>query len=546
MGNTNKSERNINLSIYGKDRKKIIGFNKYNTQFILNNINPKNEFNDWIEIVPEVTNTRTSNLNIKSDFILTPSDISYYNETDYKELIRYYKSSRSCSLVPFLYTISSSNFSIHKNSIRDDLMLSLIDSLTSSLGLSSEERLSKFITSLEKVEEKSINGHVHRATFRDIDNFLIFKSPKSSSDSIRHEVVVGLLFLNNLRNPFDSNGKNYGIVNGKKYGMPIPNFSMIYGILEDKSLNFSIQENINPSISFRDFCKTCSSEEFIMYYLQAMLALREANLRYNFTHYDLHPGNLLLRDTSDNYIPYYTSRGKEYIKCNGKIITFIDYGSSYVEDKNQKIGSIPMEKYHIYNDRSNLIHDVYKLLCMSLKHFKDPYLGSFLIKYFNKEESIDEILEKQKINLYSCPIVEDFDIDDWIEYLRNIYPDILVNKEFSYLKETLEIDINQVRTPKDFLEFYDVMFNSESIEPSVLLELITDFFKNIKNTVSKEKKYIKEIITGNLSIKTKLQKLNTRLKVIEFSISFADNLKRSSLISLKEFIIREAKFLESY
>uniref|UniRef100_A0A6C0AEG7 Protein kinase domain-containing protein n=1 Tax=viral metagenome TaxID=1070528 RepID=A0A6C0AEG7_9ZZZZ len=457
----------------------------------------------------------------------------------------------SKDLIPYLYNLDPETLKneINENYYNGELMkvLTCISSsftvYTGENSLSGNERIREFITKLRQIGAESVNGFALTASLKDKDNFFIVKAPRDpTNNELLHEVSVAFMGLNNLRNPLPVREKN-----GMKYGMAIPNFANIYGMVHcsqpfidssekgkkevlawcnkhNLAVDYAIYENVSPGIDFSTFNKTCNPNEFIMYYLQTLLALREAILRCGFTHYDLHTENGILRKVSENdiYIPYFTSKGKEYIKSYGIIVTIIDFGTSHVEEYTKdgrtihygKTGTQSMDKYGIYRDKCNPICDVYKLLCFSLmdmyyaKNFKCFNIISKLLKYFNKTEDPIEIIKRQEPGktYYFLPydeVTKNFNIDDFIQYCRkfifeNDLEDPLYDqppedsnvincekycKNFNEEMNIIGLDINRdIPIPVTFTSFYD-SFGSLKYKYEITEEI-------------REKKRIKNLYTG--------------------------------------------------
>ncbi|PWG73572.1 hypothetical protein DF186_22380, partial [Enterococcus hirae] len=74
------------------------------------------------------------------------------------------------------------------------------------------------------------------------------------------------------------------------------------------------------------------TKEFVMrVYFQIVMALAVEYHEFDFTHYDLHAGNVLIQATPGNrfYLIPYTFEGRTvYIKTN-VIVKIIDYGLSH-------------------------------------------------------------------------------------------------------------------------------------------------------------------------------------------------------------------------
>ena len=101
-----------------------------------------------------------------------------------------------------------------------------------------------------------------------------------------------------------------------------------------------------------------------------------ANKMIDFTHYDLHTGNILIRDINIEkfQIQYDTENGVEYITTD-LIATFIDFGMSHIYNEDLIIAGDHIENghygvynflyYDVYPNKSWIMSDIYKVLLYS-------------------------------------------------------------------------------------------------------------------------------------------------------------------------------------
>ena len=540
------------------------------------------------------------------------------------EFIRKFKSCpegiKAEQIIPYINGINPEKFKseFKENFYNGDLMkvmTCLASSFTLYSGenaLSGRDRIKEFISNMKEIGGGAYGYALSASLINDkADNFFVVKGPKSVKhfDELVHEVAVAFIGTNDLRNPF------FPPADSKKdYGMAIPNFSYIYGIAHcsapfidssDKNtkqvlawcntnnmaVDYAIYENISPVQDFAKFNKNCTASEFMMYYMQTMLALREAILRCEFTHYDLHTENAMLKKVSDKdiYIPYYTSRGKEYIRAEGQIVTIIDYGMSHVVEytkDGRKIhygiaGSSSMEPNSIYRDKCTPICDVYKLLGFSLrdmiraKNNTCYEILKSLLEYFNKEETPEEIILKQEPGekgfyyaIPNTPETENFDIDNWIEYCRSfIEENDLINPFVSKVPKkskimhcdgncqtfdeemiTLGIDLkSEIPVPNTFVGFYDsygnLKFRSEN----------TDTVKEKEKYVKIYKKLAKNFMNNfNIAFEIMMEKILSNERnihvFVKTSLPIDNNMlfNRSFLKTIKNSYSTYVQFFNSY
>lgn len=508
-----------------------------------------------------------------------------------KELIQNFKACPDFydpkDLIPYLYNLNDFN-GLKKELVFNGNANKMVTCLTKSLTTNSEidgyERFKYLIKKIKKLDVNSANGFVFIADFI-VDDLFVVKVPQNLKDNAEmiHEVAVGFYATNDLRSNIGEQNKN-----GKLYGTAIPNFSYIYGIIgcsspsveygkviswcdsTNSSANYAIYENISDSVSFTAFVKTCSYEEFIMNFLQIVLALREASLRSNFTHYDLHTGNVIVRNIGHEfYIPYYTSRGLEYIKSSGTIPTIIDYGMScFSLEDGTTLGynkNYSLEKLFIYKNYSKIEYDIYKLLCYSLNGMVNRNIFgslSMILEYFNKKETPMEILRNQEDTFYALPNGLHFDIDDFIEYLRKFSDGLLVKTppkghqvlnctdmncySFNDAIDIIKKSKNELYNKKlNLIYFYDTISNlrSEEEKDRFLRYFMNNFnFKNERSSIE-NKLYFYEKYAKN---KTGDMDFYMELKLTVKSLIYLSNVLRNypeyrefidEIISLKDELL---------
>ena len=193
-----------------------------------------------------------------------------------------------------------------------------------------KDRIRKYITN-SKILASGNFGLALTSSFKEAANSLVIKvslDPKNLD--VEHELFIGLA-LNNLREWIPNFTYVYG---GFRCGQPIraPNVRLCNAI--DKQ-TYAIYENISNSVTLSDFLAkgNYTFQDVFSIYLQILYALDLAHKMYDFTHFDLHSNNILIRDwdNKDKYIPYPNDDGSfDYIKTRG-VATIIDFGQSHIK-----------------------------------------------------------------------------------------------------------------------------------------------------------------------------------------------------------------------
>lgn len=342
---------------------------------------------------------------------------------------------------------------------------------------------------------ESAEGYTLVGNLEDARNFFVIKVPRvPKNDNLSHELVVGMYGTNMLRKYIPNYLYVYG---GFKCSPPLvdpeTNKVATFCLHNDNAVNYMVLENISPSISMSKYVKKCSGADFINIYLQILYALKFGKERTDFTHYDLHTDNILIRDINQNVpksektfqIKYYTEEGEQYIRTQ-VIPTIIDYGFSHIKINNdnynnQDIGRSGYVDFSIFPDRSFIIFDLYKLLMFSFRNAviaknQDVINNCVkLFKFFNSSENPSNALEKQYALRYSFPYndqTKNISIDDFARYIKNNFdtsfiksskfniPVLDCSKMCLSEKATYsEIGINPdspLTAPTDIIDFFDL------------------------------------------------------------------------------------------
>lgn len=314
-----------------------------------------------------------------------------------------------------------------------------IDNSVASTARGNVSLFRKYLTDVRLIGAASERGYAMSVGIVDkIDNAFVIKVDKDtngaySRHTMRHEVVAGLI-LNSLRPIIPNFAYMFGSF---ECGGPILTLKNnnnsdnvealdIDGNVEPKIESwcrggeiqtYAVYENINHSMSLKDYVKTCSSQQYMDILIQIMFALKVAYERVGFTHYDLHYDNVLVRSYEQEgfYIPY-----DEYYVEATKIATIIDYGMSHVYYNNVESGKMvslglkeasggrgnaAMLNVGTYMDRPNPIMDCYKILwwtLMAMNKYNHKVYKEVrdLIRFFHKDDSFELIFVSYPEGVY--------------------------------------------------------------------------------------------------------------------------------------------------
>lgn len=270
----------------------------------------------------------------------------------------------------------------------DTIFLSL--SKTRKQGIySMGDAIDKWINKMKKLPVKSVEGFIYNTEFLSKDIEVIIKVPKETSgfQSLLREYFLGISIINKLRyriptfvytlgsficpepNP-DSNAKPVCEGNNQE------TLYVLYENIKGNSVKSLLSEN---KLTFQDW---------IIIFFQLLLSLEVAQEHTSFTHFDLHTGNVMVREGFNfNYtVPI---GNKSYnITLPNLVPTIIDFGMSCAEIKYNRegkeeqryIGSYDFPQYGMLNFMVQG-YDMYKFLIYSCID-ADPYLFNGICEIF--------------------------------------------------------------------------------------------------------------------------------------------------------------------
>lgn len=306
------------------------------------------------------------------------------------------------------------------------------------------QRIKNWILNLRELGISSVQGVAMRADLEKENDFFIVKAPRNpgKTDEIMHELFVTTRGTNNLRKLIPNFAYVYG---GVSCSLPALSINGKVGawcnLKHVQSVDYIIYENIDPSIPMKDYvsAENCNFTDWLGYYLQILYSLRYAKAEIDFTHYDLHYNNVLLRDvilnrkSQDKFlIPYHDPKSNivTYVKTN-KVATLIDFGFSHIKYQGKNYGKFGLRSYGVSPNRSYLLSDAYKLLgfCMRAligtpdfnSETNECFIGmSNIFKFFNPiDDPVKAIMEEVDIYHYLpwFDKFEEFDIDSLLDYI---------------------------------------------------------------------------------------------------------------------------------
>lgn len=306
---------------------------------------------------------------------------------------------------------------------------------------STRERMHEFIGEISRFGAESVNGFALKTSLGDVNNHIkkafdmfVMKCPRSffKSHEMVHEIMIGLEGLNEVRKKCPTFSYVY---DSFKDGAPITDKDknvVEWGLPGSAPVSYALYENIANAIPIND---VENAEDFLLDYMQCVLALIIAHKLCDFTHYDAHGENVLLKFVSDEpfYIGFDVDGIITYLRSSGRIASFIDYGMSHIKTRDGRhIGILDTDGFFdscsIKSDESNVISDAYKLVCMVMtmsdkQDVKDMcmlILGYFFGKHVISEDEAKIITTRQWPARYHVPkeLTSNWSLEGLFEYCK--------------------------------------------------------------------------------------------------------------------------------
>lgn len=214
-------------------------------------------------------------------------------------------------------------------------------------------------------------GQVMSVTFKHNDDIFVIKLPKkveNSKDKTNiHEFFVGLQ-LNSLRSKCPNFMYVFGLFNClAPFNNVFANKICLDELEDGIEKDFLIAEYIHGQELERIFMDV-TVYDLMCIYNQILFALHIAWVDFDFTHYDLHLGNILTVNLDDYYsIPYRIvlkdGRSSTFYMKTRILVKIIDYGYSHIKYGERDFGYIPafISNPNIHPLDSSPISDLYRI-----------------------------------------------------------------------------------------------------------------------------------------------------------------------------------------
>lgn len=311
-----------------------------------------------------------------------------------------------------------------------DGMGCLIDALVADQGPYPAARLHRWISNIKRIGESSSEGMAFQMNSGSVPLYVLKVTSDPQDDNLAHEALIGMGALNRLRDKVPNFMHTYGAFYCSPPVMDANGNVTSWCPTKTNAITYLVLENIREARSLKAMLPILSKSEFIQIYLQILNALNVAYKEYDFTHYDLHSGNVLIQTLSyDIAIPLYNPLGGvSYIKTR-YLARIIDYGMSHIYLQGQHFGRYGTEFAGVDANSSFPMFDAYKLLLFSAleagsnSEVKD--VASKIYAFFNENKSVDERLKERTTSKsdYFQPdkSQKSRTLDSLIEFILNRY-----------------------------------------------------------------------------------------------------------------------------
>lgn len=316
---------------------------------------------------------------------------------------------------------------------------------------------------------ESTQGYALLSGFREKKDLFIIKTTRNTidNDNSLYEYFIGTYGINGLR----------------KY---IPNFCYTFGMFRCEPLdiksnsdiadklckntggrNYVIYEKI-PGETLQDVIINDDVSKYLFsYILQLYLALQVAYEKIGFVHYDLHPGNVMIRKLKTPIELDYDIGGVTYRVKTDAIATIIDYGFSHFVYGGVQFGGQNIADYSVSVTTTPCGFDMFKLmgfvvhLLYAIYGHTEPFVLFFrdLYGYYPDQYKIIESwddeneLKRQFINarnqFWHLPEDNPFYYNEPIEFVK-----WAINKKFVKNDTLTIIDKDDYKNSTNFIEEY--------------------------------------------------------------------------------------------
>ena len=339
-------------------------------------------------------------------------------------------------------------------------------------GIEDHAMLTYFLSIFDIIQEDKLVafGNIGRTKNAVVIKKLSNKAEKSN------ELVISYA-LNSLRNEIPNFMYTFGhVICGKKsqWDDKIIMCNKLLDILAGRSYGKGIYvfyENAYGDYTMKRFVMMAKSIDILLVIIQVFAALHMAHKHCDFTHYDLHWDNIIVREyKEEKVLRYIINYGEIYIRTK-YVAIIIDYGLSHAVVNNTHVGIHWGREFGIMHDKSFPYHDIRKFIMngMLSRVRRLSYVFAELDKFLNISNKIDDTIIGGTTNYPpNIPHLFDIEYSDFLDFIFERFPDELDGYISSEPIEGLdELYCNNCPSIEDILSRFQ-MFGDNILSPSTI------------------------------------------------------------------------------
>lgn len=376
-------------------------------------------------------------------------------------------------------------------------------------------RILRWYNRLQQIGAVSEAGNAFNTFIENVEGLYILKTSKPGvSDVILHEYLVGMVVTNSLRRLIPNFSYIYGAFNCAPPLVREQTREVVAWCTNNTQISYVVYENVAPARTVRDYLfntPNLGEITYLSYFMQIVFAIRLAHQVSDFTHYDLHDENALLREVENVayfYIPYPTEQGVEYLLTN-RVVTIIDYGTSHFRHDGIHYGPYNLFSIGFLPNRSNPMADIYKFLLFTARDAFDPQARMAasvktamrkIFRFFNQTESLDNAVAIQQNYYYTWPSYNPLlTVDGFLKYMREQFPELRIilksaptgsipilncqSLRCQALQEIFTIGgLVEGKIPENFFDLYDLLLHYK--DPNQQRQILSRFPYQTKITTA--------------------------------------------------------------
>lgn len=210
-----------------------------------------------------------------------------------------------------------------------------------------------------------------------------------------HELFVMFLYTNRLRKIIPNFQLCYAGLKSRRPGLGGKELdrdrTTCIGICPcdtSQSVDYLLLERV-PGIKMTQALELCTIEEFLSMILQVAFALELGAIHFGFTHYNLHPDNVIIRSIPRTKVRYFHNN-KMFLLETSSVAVLTNFEMAHVKHKyegvvsagdetarsefivnqSEHFGAVGYDALGIFYNETRPFYDIYKLLMFSLRILK--------------------------------------------------------------------------------------------------------------------------------------------------------------------------------